>query len=269
MRKQFTDQMGQTIEINFPPKRIISLVPSQSELLFDLGLNKEVVGITKFCIHPNERFKSTAKIGGTKRVDIEKIRLLKPDLIIGNKEENQKEQIETLMQEFPIWISDIVTLDDAYSMIRSIGSLVDKETEANGLAQRIHDSFIELFQSDEFNKIKSLSPRVAYFIWKDPYMVVANNTFIDHVLSVLGFKNIFSAKDRYTEITKEELRIMDPEYVFLSSEPYPFKDKHVMEMSAEMPQTRFLIVDGEMFSWYGSRLLHAPKYFKKIFTTLL
>ncbi|POY37986.1 cobalamin-binding protein [Solitalea longa] len=265
-KKQFTDQMGRTIEVNFPPQRIVSLVPSQTELLFELDLGNKVVGITKFCIHPEEWFKNTPKVGGTKKLNIEEIRALKPDLIIGNKEENQREQIEMLMKEFPVWMSDISTFDEACEMIVQVGALVDKEKESKTLAENIRGSFDELFQSEEIKRIKERSPTIAYFIWKDPYMVAASNTFIDHMINLLGMKNCFQFLDRYAEIKLEDLKSAAPQFVFLSSEPYPFKDKHVTEIGLEMPNTHVLIVDGEMFSWYGSRLLHASKYFKKIFS---
>lgn len=123
----FKDQLGQHIELTQIPKRIISLVPSQSELLWDLGLRDELIGITKFCIRPNEMFKFKDRVGGTKTLDIQKIRSLKPDLIIGNKEENEYGQIKELQNEFPIWMSDIYNLKDAYKMISDIGELVHKK----------------------------------------------------------------------------------------------------------------------------------------------
>src|ERR1700722_20147309 len=106
MIKQFTDQMGRTISVEWPVKRIISLVPSQTELLYSLGLADEVIGITKFCVHPKEWFHSKTRVGGTKKLDFEKIAALKPDLIIGNKEENEEVQIKQLMQDYPVWMSD-------------------------------------------------------------------------------------------------------------------------------------------------------------------
>ncbi|UKJ09062.1 ABC transporter substrate-binding protein [Solitalea lacus] len=261
--QQFTDQMGRIVEFNHPPRRIISLVPSQTELLFELGLNEEVVGITKFCIHPTDKFKITDKVGGTKAINFEKIRALKPDLIIGNKEENLQEQIEQLMKEFPVWMSDIHTLDDAVEMITAVGQLVEKEIEATTLTTKIKNEFLTC--TNLFGPVGSKSPlSVAYFIWKDPYMVAASNTFIDHILSLIGLENIFSEKERYPEVTFEDLKKASPDLVFLSSEPYPFKDKHVNEIQKMLPEAQVLLVDGEMFSWYGSRLQYASNYFQKI-----
>ncbi len=123
----FVDQLNNSIKLSNYPKRIVSLVPSQSELLWDLGLKDELVGITKFCIHPAEMFNSVTRVGGTKALDIEKIRSLHPDLIIGNKEENEKSQIELLSKEFNVWMSDINNLSEAIQAIELIGNLTHKE----------------------------------------------------------------------------------------------------------------------------------------------
>lgn len=252
-KRTFTDQMGRDISLIYPPKRIISLVPSQTELLFDLGLDSELVGITKFCIHPRDKFLSTKKIGGTKKLDIQKIRDLKPDLIIGNKEENERGQIGVLMQEFPVWMSDIRVLDDAVEMIVQLGSLTGQENMARQIAAGIREGFRKL------ELCKRAEIRTAYFIWKDPYMLAGKNTFIDDVLQRAGFKNVV-ASGRYPEFTSEQVRNSDPDVIFLSSEPYPFKNEHVQEMKRICPGSEIIIVDGELFSWYGSRLLLTPGY---------
>ena len=140
----FTDQLNNTINLDAFPKRIISLVPSQSELLWDLGLREELVGITKFCIHPNEMFKSIERVGGTKKLDIDKIRELKPDLIIGNKEENEQTQIEELQKEFSVWMSDIYDLSDAFDMISSLAEITGKENKAEQLIKTIKSNFLSI-----------------------------------------------------------------------------------------------------------------------------
>lgn len=249
--------MGRLVSIKHPPSRIISLVPSQTELLFDLGLDKEIVGITKFCIHPADKFKSTPKIGGTKKLNLEKIRALKPDLIIGNKEENEQSQIEELTKEFPVWMSDINTLDDALAMITEVGSLTGKSSAANLISYHILNEFKSLEREN------TLSKSVAYFIWKDPYMIAGLNTFIDNILKYAGFDNISQAS-RYPELASQQMSELKPDIIMLSSEPYPFKDVHVSEMKNIWPEAEVIIVDGEMFSWYGSRLLHTPSYLKSL-----
>src|SRR6185437_6810940 len=134
MKKAFTDMMGNKVVLNYPPRRIISLVPSQTELLYDLGLDGTVVGITKFCVHPNEWFRNKKRVGGTKTLHLNIIEELQPDLIIANKEENTREQIETLSTAYPVWVSNIQTISDGLDMIRKVGELVGKSTEAALLA---------------------------------------------------------------------------------------------------------------------------------------
>lgn len=254
----FTDQLNRKIELSSTPKRIISLVPSQTELLYDLGLRDEVVGVTKFCVHPEEWFRSKTRVGGTKKYDFEKIKALNPDLIIGNKEENDQEQIEQLMKDYNVWMSDIYTLKDAYDMITRVGTMVGKQQEATFLKLEIESKFNQLHQPTTNNQ-----QLVSYFIWNNPYMVAANNTFINELLKVCGFKNAFD-QERYPEITAEQLAKANPELILLSSEPYPFKEKHIQEFKTICPNANVLIVDGELFSWYGSRLLKAPDYFKQL-----
>lgn len=249
--------MGRKVEINYPPQRIVSLVPSQTELLYDLGLGEEVVGITKFCVHPESWFRSKTRVGGTKKVHIERVLTLKPDLVIANKEENLKTDIEGLEKHCPVWISDIRTIEDGLRMISEIGALVDKEEQANSIVRDIVAGFEMLQQAETPLK-------VAYFIWRDPWMSVGHDTFISNMIQTIGWKNVLSDKSRYPEVTLEETARYKPDLVLLSSEPYPFKDKHIAEIKAAMPGAEVLLVDGEMFSWYGSRMLKAVPYFSEL-----
>ena len=264
LKKEFVDQIGNIVSLQQPPKRIVSLVPSQTELLFYLGLKEEVVGITKFCIHPDEMFRSKVRVGGTKKCDFEKIKALNPDLIIGNKEENDQEQIEQLIKLYPVWMSDIKTLPDAMEMISKIGTLVQKEDEAKQLVQNIENAFLDLRVN---NGAKTIS--VAYFIWKTPYMCAGSNTFIDDVLQHCGMENIFKKSDsRYPIMEIADLKKYNPQLILLSSEPHPFKEENMNEFRSVLPNATIRIVDGEMFSWYGSRLLVAAAYLKSLLNTL-
>ncbi len=262
--QQVIDQLGREVRIDNFPKRIVSLVPSQTELLYDLGLREEVVGITKFCIHPDEWFRTKTRIGGTKKIDIEKIRSLKPDLIIGNKEENERTQVEELMNEFSVWMSDIKTVEDALKMIEQVGNMVAKKAEALNLVKKIESEFSQL--NTHISPIAPLS--VAYIIWNNPLMTAGGDTFINDMLSRSGFKNVFAEKERYPEISKEELSAANPELIFLSSEPFPFKEKHTAEFNFLCQRATVLLVDGEMFSWYGSRLIKACDYIRNLIKTL-
>lgn len=248
--------MGRVFELKNKPERIISLVPSQTELLYDLGLEKEVIGITKFCIHPQKWFHSKTRIGGTKQLHLEKIRDLSPDLIIANKEENTREQIEELSLEFPVWISDVNHYSEAREMIEAIGKLTGKESAAQKILEQINLEFSKLSPVKKY--------RAAYFIWKDPYMTVGCDSFINDMMLHAGFENIFSDKARYPTVSIDELQSLDCEVLLLSSEPFPFSQKHVDELQPLLPGIKILLVDGEMFSWYGSRMAKAPAYFMQL-----
>ncbi len=260
-KKTYTDQTGRQISLLQRPLRIVSLVPSQTELLHYLGLEEETVGITKFCLHPNDWFRNKTRIGGTKTVDIDKVMALKPDLIIANKEENQKEQILELADKCPLWLSDIVTLEDAYAMIKSVGDLTGTKDKAEDLVQKLKGDFLKITNKDRELAQKK---KTAYFIWQNPYMVAGNGTFINEILKIAGFENIFGDQDRYPAIEEEELRKCAPELILLSSEPFPFGDKHIKNFAKICPNATIRLVDGELFSWYGSRLLHTVDYLTKL-----
>lgn len=259
----FTDQMQHEVKLASRPQRIISLVPSQTELLHDLGLEAETVGITKFCVHPEEWFRSKTRVGGTKQYHFDTIARLQPDLIIGNKEENDEAQIRQLQNEYPVWMSDIHNLDEALTMIRSIGVLTAREEKAETIAQKIETAFAQL----EHEMTRAQPLRATYLIWRKPFMAAGRNTFIDAMLQRLRLQNVFET-ERYPETSLEELKTLAPEVVLLSSEPYPFKEAHIAELKAALPHATVLLVDGELFSWYGSRLLHTPAYFREVHAQL-
>ncbi|NOT74497.1 MAG: ABC transporter substrate-binding protein [Cyclobacteriaceae bacterium] len=251
------DQMGNGFVFLQPPQRIISLVPSQTELLFDLGLNEQVVGITKFCVHPNRWIKSKTIIGGTKNFHFDVIERLNPDLIIGNKEENYEEGIATLQKNFPVWMSDIITIYDATNMIRSVARITNRKFEGIKIVKEIDQAFKRLgtFKSE----------RILYLMWRNPWMGVASRTFIHSMLEKIGFTNVLTDHDRYPELSISDLQCLNPSIVLLSSEPFPFSEKHIPEIQQILPNAKIILVDGEMFSWYGSRMKLAPDYFKSVF----
>lgn len=256
MEKTFIDQLNREVVINYPPKRIISVVPSQTELLFELGLSVEIIGVTKFCVHPAPQLKMKTKVGGTKKLNIELIRSLKPDLIIGNKEENTKEDIELLSREFPVWISDVHHLEDAMKTITQIAELVDRQPEAAYLNHLINAGFTDL---QTLALQLGIDKKVAYVIWKDPYMVAGNDTFIHDILTKIGLRNVIR-ESRYPKIELEKLIILKPDLIFLSSEPFPFKEQHIEELQLALPAAKIMLVNGEIFSWHGSRLVKAVQY---------
>jgi ABC-type Fe3+-hydroxamate transport system substrate-binding protein len=224
-------------------------------------------------VHPDEWFQTKTKVGGTKALHLDEIRALQPDLIIANKEENEQAQIETLMQEFPVWISDIKTLNEAIDMIHCIGDITDTETKAKRIARSIS---VDFSRTPALTRIAQFSKKAVYLIWRNPYMTVNSDTFIHDMMGRCGLKNVFEHNDaRYPEITIEEIAAAAPDIIFLSSEPYPFKEQHILEMKSDLQnivsledKTRIILVDGEMFSWYGSRLIQAPDYFSKLIYSL-
>ncbi|MFD1872990.1 ABC transporter substrate-binding protein [Hymenobacter bucti] len=249
--------MGRQVRLFYPPLRIVSLVPSQTELLFDLGLRKQIVGVTKFCIYPEYARHKAQVIGGTKNFDFVKIKATQPDLVIGNKEENYAEGITELSKSYPVWMSNITDLGEALDMIRRIGQLTGTPHRANPLTAEIGNSFTAL------GTPAPLIP-AAYFIWRKPFMVAASGTFIDDMLRRAGFANVFAHLERYPEVTPERLAQAAPARIFLSSEPYPFKEKHVAELQEICPAAQVQLVDGELFSWYGSRLRLSAAYFQTL-----
>lgn len=235
--------------------KVISLVPSITEALFDLGLTEnEVIGRTKFCVHPAEKVKNIEIIGGTKNLNTDKIKSLQPDLIIANKEENVKEQVEELMKDFKVIVNNTETIEDNYYLLKNLGLIFNKEEKAQVFNLKIYEIFNQV-------QLKS-KVKAAYLIWKNPYMTVGSDTFIHHVLSEIGFENIFKNKTRYPEIEIADLNEAD--VIMLSSEPFPFKEKHILELKETYPDKKIIIVDGEAFSWYGTHIAKCENYFKKL-----
>ncbi|MGO4921024.1 helical backbone metal receptor [Maribacter spongiicola] len=246
----YIDQLGNQLNIDGTPSRIVSVVPSITELLFDLGLGDKVVGCTKFCVHPNKPYLTKSMIGGTKDLKLEKILQLKPDLILANKEENVKNQIEFLSESTPVWLSDVKTFDDSLKMIEQIGQITSSTKRATEIINQLNHTL----------KPKRPSIKVVYLIWKDPYMTVGGDTYISDMLNRCGYINVFADQNRYPSITLQKISDVNPDMVLLSSEPYPFNNENLKTIKDLLKNTEVRLVDGEFFSWYGSRQLHiAPK----------
>lgn len=235
--------------------KVVSLVPSITEALFDLGLTEhEIVGRTKFCIHPAEKVKDVTVIGGTKNINIGKIRALQPDFILANKEENVKEQVEALMDDFKVLVTNVENIEDNYYLLKNLGKLFHKEERAQSFNLKIYEVLNEA-------KINA-KPKAAYLIWNNPYMTIGSDTFIHKIMAEIGFENLFKDRKRYPEIKTEDLAGAD--LIMLSSEPFPFKEKHIEELKAVYPEKKIMIVDGEAFSWYGTHIAKCGDYFKRL-----
>ena len=250
------DPTGHRVIVEDFPKRIVSLVPSQTELLADLGLDSEVVGITRFCVHPKGWLKEKTKVGGTKNVNPKRVRSLEPDLILANKEENVKEQVEALREICPVWTSDVKTIEDSIQLITDFGFLTGRKDEADELKKNVEH---------QLSLCPSVSPRRSglYLIWKDPWMAAGSDTFIHQMMDLAGLDNILNNEMRYPTLDLSNLN-KKPEVVLLSSEPYPFSQEHITEIKKVLPEAEVLLVDGEMFSWYGSRMQYALPYLTEV-----
>lgn len=254
----YTDGLGRKVEIPFAPQRIISLVPSQTELLYHLGLDEAVKGITKFCIHPQHWFQNKQRVGGTKDVKIEIVKSLQPDLIIANKEENVKEQMDELAKDFPVYVTDINHLEEALQMIQAIGAITGKTQKAFEIVENIQKGFQNLSLQ------KNKSAKAAYLIWQHPFITIGGDTFINNMMEHACFKNVFANSSRYPEVTIAQIKESGCQLLLLSSEPFPFQQKHMDALQPLLPGVQIMLVDGEMFSWYGSRLQHSPAYFQQL-----
>ena len=257
VQKKVVDRLGRTVEFSYPPKRIISLVPGITDTLYALELEEKIVGRTRYCIHPKEKVQQAEIIGGTKQMNLEKIRALQPDLIFAEKEENTKEMVEELEKEFPVYVSEVQSVQDAYNMMNDLGELTNRKLAAEQLLATIQAGFQSLPKAGH-------GKRIAYVIWRKPYMVVGDNTYIQSIFEMMGFENAFSAfEGRYPAVTEAEFQKAELDDLFLASEPFPFKDEHVAEFSKLLPGVNIRIVDGEMF-WYGPRMIEAAKYINRV-----
>lgn len=253
----FTDQTGCHIQLHAPARRIVSLVPSITSTLHRLGLEEEVVGITRFCVHPSPWYREKKRIGGTKDVHIDQVLALQPDLILASKEENIREQVAALQLHVPVWTSDISQLPHCYQMIQALGQMTGRETAAGTLVADIQNGFAQLPPPTTVYK-------TVYLIWRNPYMAAGADTFIHQVMDIAGFRNVLANENRYPSLSVQQLQDLQPELVLLSSEPYPFKEEHIQELREWLPHTRIILVNGEPFSWYGDTLLQTPAYIQQI-----
>ena len=233
--------------------RIVSLCPSLTELVFDLGHGEELVGRTKFCIHPADRVGAVEKVGGTKNPKIDRIVDLAPDIVLLNEEENRREDAEALERAgVRCHVSFPHTALETAEMVRSIAAAIDARDQGERIA---HD--IETRHERVKRAAAGRSPvRFAYLIWREPWMTVNGDTFVSALLADAGAENMFATRaDRYPVVTPEELAAAEPDAVLLSTEPFPFKASHADELTglSGVARERMQIVDGELLSWHGSR----------------
>lgn len=247
--------------------RIISLCPSLTELVFDLGAGDSLVGRTKFCVHPVGQVDAIEKLGGTKNPKVDRIVELAPDLVLMNDEENRREDADALVRAgLRVHSSLPRTATETAAMVRSIGRAVSRPRESELIAADIER------RADRVRREAAKYPPIRYacLIWRDPIMTISDDTFIAGLMALAGGQNVFgSQQQRYPTITAEELHAADPLLVLLPNEPFPFQEKHADELSAQsrLPRDRFTLVDGELLSWHGSRTPRGIDYAESLLRT--
>lgn len=247
------DELQRTVELQQPITRIVSLCPAITETLFALGVGHHVVGRTKFCIFPTEAA-NVPTVGGTKDVNYDAIDALAPQLILCEKEENTKDIVDTLSKKYPVYVAQVETIAMALTMIKKLGLLTNSTDAANALIDDI-----------QATELPTVTGRAAYMMWRKPYMVVGATTYINDLLQTIGFTNPFTTHDgRYPAVTIEQLQDAQLDYLLLSSEPFPFAQKHIDELQPHLPNTRIQLIDGEMF-WYGAKMKEAATYLQNYF----
>ena len=245
--------------------RIVSLVPSLTECLFELGLGPFVVGRTGFCIHPADQVRDVAKVGGTKSIDIEKVRDLSPTHVVVNREENPRDPVDQIRQFVPnIVVTDPVTVGDNILLYRQLGEVFNVMAAAERLVTRFETVHQRLL-SQNFSSL-----RLIYLIWRDPWMTVASDTFISQMLAQAGMLTVpdttargpLPDAARYPEITEEQMANAKPDLILLSTEPYRFQESHceLIRRIDGLDATPCRLIDGEMTSWYGPRAIKGVEY---------
>jgi len=263
------DATGQSFKTDLNPGQIVSLVPSLTETLFALGLTSErIAGRTRFCVRPDiSDLRKIPAIGGTKNPSIDRIREIGPDLVLANKEENRKQDVEALRNFTKVYVTNPQNVDDALRMIEDLGFLLGgvASGRAGLLLQGIRNDLSKV--NAQVKTRKPLS--YLYFIWQKPFMVAGQGTFIEAMLKQIKCENAIQ-KPRYPEVSKEDIFELDPDWLFLSTEPYPFKEEHIDKIEEELEglraveEGRVCIVDGQACSWYGSRLSESFEYLSQL-----
>ena len=253
------DCLGDEISIPKNITKIVSLVPSISELIYDLNAEDKIVGVTKFCVHPKYFQIEKTVVGGVQEFDIDKIIALKPDVVFASKDENFEDEIIELRKHVPVYVTDVKNVNEAISMIKTIGALLNKRSDADKITMKIDMQLKDLAKVTDDLLYRS----AAYFVWNDPWVAAGKDTFIDSLLKLIKVDNVFSnLKERYPMVTGANIHIGNPQMIMLPSEPFKFEDKHAIEIGRHTHDAATFFVDGQMFSWYGSRLVKSIDYLK-------
>ncbi len=263
---KLVDALGREHAFSRPPQRIVSLVPSITETLFALGGGGALVGATDFCVHPESELAGVARVGGTKNASVERIRELRPELVLANKEENRRRTVEQLEAAgIPVFVSYPRTVHSALEDLATLGRLLERPGEAAAMVERIEQAWARARR-----RASTPGPLVAALIWRGPYMAVGGDTFSHALLIESGGRNAFAGADsRYPRIETSELEAAAPEVNLLPTEPYAFCEADRAELLAlDCPAARdgrVHIVEGELLSWYGPRMARALDLFSSLF----
>ena len=253
---QLFDDLGKTIFINKIPKRIVSLCPSITETLCELGLSDKIIACTDYCIHPIDKVKNINKIGGPKNFSEEKILKLSPDIIFAVKEENDANKIINISKKITTYVFDINSIKEGIELIKALGNIFEIQNIANVFIEKILEGYKNLPKVN--SNIQSL-----YLVWKNPYIAVGGGSFIDSVLNKLNLRNCLrNSEKKYPKINLNNFE-NNFDLIILPSEPYRFSNKDIDELENVFPEKVIIKVDGEMFSWYGTHQLKAISYFNK------
>jgi ABC-type Fe3+-hydroxamate transport system substrate-binding protein len=266
---QIRDDLGDELTLDDVPRRIVSLVPSVTETVIALGAADRLAGVTNYCVYPADIVKDIPKVGGTKGFSFESIDAARPDLILANKEENRKHQIEKLRERYPVFVTYPRTVEQAIKMILDLGVLTGTEERASELAASC-DHFLESMEP----AIAGPPLRTACMIWRDPWMAVGPDSYVSALLDRVGFVNVFTEADgRYPETTLDAVIERRPEVIILPSEPYEFGKADQEELDRFLEgrgvAATTLRMDGSLLTWFGSRTLKGLRFFYETKARLL
>lgn len=241
------DDRGMTLRLDRPPMRLVSLVPSTTETICDLGLRERLVGRTRFCIRPRD-LDDVPKVGGTKDVDVDAVLSLSPDLILANQEENVPDQVTALAEHVPVYVAATATVDGAVADLSRLATLLG--ADATPWLSRI-DAARASLAPWQARRLRAIT-----YIWREPWMACGGDTFVSSVLAEAGVDNVLADTSRYPTVSPETLKDLDPDLVVLPTEPFPFKASHADALAdvSGLPRTRFVGMDGQVLTWHGTRL---------------
>ena len=263
MKMKVTDDLGRVIYLIKTPRRVVSLCPSLTETLFDLGLDDLVIGRTDYCVHPEEKLGAVQSVGGPKSVFLPVVESLLPDIILAVKEENDKKTLESLASlYYKCVIFDINSVEGALKMIEKLGEIFGRRERASAMRTSIGEGFSRVGRAAK-------NPSFIYMTWSSPYIAAGTGNYINSLLTGFGFNNCLSGSfRRYVRMELNELKRLEPDIIFLPSEPYNYTIADKIKFEKFFPGAKVVLVDGEMFCWYGSRMEKAGGYLKDLFKGL-